>query len=210
MRSDYQKVEIKEVFQDLAQAVRNLSLDRGIRSFLVTGSLPGEGASWTAFQLSSALQQVAGTRILLADANFRNPGFGSLMHTSSETGLVQLLSTKNSLPDYSGDFVAIPSGDVSPDSSMLLGSNRMQQIISEWEKKYDFVVFDAAPVIPYADSIVMSRMTGGTLLVVEAGGTRSEVVRKAKEKLQDGGCESLRIILNKYRKAIPQFVYRFL
>ena len=97
-----------------------------------------------------------------------------------------------------------------PNSSLLLGSERMKHFLDLWRNDFDFILLDSAPVIPFSDPIVLGRLTDVTLLVVEAGRTRIEVARKAAEKLQEGGTDILRIVLNKYRKVIPQIIYRFL
>ena len=102
------------------------------------------------------------------------------------------------IPDE--EIAFIPSGPVPPDPAELLGSGRMETLLSEVAKTFDFVLFDSPPVGAVTDSLTLSRYADGTILVVNAGSTTVEMLENGVKKMRDIHARILGVVLNRVRK----------
>jgi Mrp family chromosome partitioning ATPase len=87
-------------------------------------------------------------------------------------------------------------------------SDRLLPRIAELKKEFDFVLIDAPPVSSFASAALLSQMSEGVILVVEAHGTRREAARRAKEALEGANVKLLGAILNNRTFPIPERLYR--
>jgi Mrp family chromosome partitioning ATPase len=110
-------------------------------------------------------------------------------------------------------FTVIPAGRP-PVSDTLVSYEsdlgRLRGILTVLKKKYQYILVDTPPVIPFIDATAICEVTDGVVLVVESERTRSEVVDHALDRLKSAGAEILGIILNKREFHIPKGIYRFL
>ena len=202
--------ESTEFCEGLAAEIKNIALTGGMKTFMVTSSLPGEGVSSIAYHLSRCLNSFEQCRVLLVEANFRDSRSTRYFRQADGKSLAELLASHDPCPEYRENFSIIRADGMPSRPPLLLGSKRMDELVVEWKAQFDMVIFDTAPVIPFPDPLVLAKHVEAVILVVEAGKTRMEVVRKALEKFREGDCDFLRIVLNKYRKVIPRWIYRFL
>ena len=77
----------------------------------------------------------------------------------------------------------LPSGNIPPNPSELLSSDRMSFLLSNLRKRFDFLVIDAPPVVPASDALLIAPHVDGVLLVVKAGSANRDLVIKSVEKL---------------------------
>ena len=90
----------------------------------------------------------------------------------------------------------LPAGNIPPNPSELLSSERMSFLLSNLQKRFDFIVIDAPPVVPASDSLLIAPHADGILVVVRSGGTNRELVLKTAEKLRRAQSTILGIVLN--------------
>lgn len=160
----------------------------GRPSFVITSAMPGEGKSTTAINLAIALAD-AGQRVALVDADLRKPKVADYLSLEGGAGLSDILIGRVALEDVLvrwGDrsMFVLPSGKIPPNPSELLSSRRMQSLLEDLEREFDVVLCDAPPVLPVTDAAVLSRSTGGTIVIVAAGRTNRHQVEASLASLQ--------------------------
>jgi tyrosine-protein kinase Etk/Wzc len=97
------------------------------------------------------------------------------------------------------NLFVITSGGIPPNPTDLLESKKMEAIVIELRKSFDFIIFDSPPIMIVADAVVISRNIDGVLLIVEAKKTRRDAIREAKTVIEHVGGRVLGAVLNKAR-----------
>jgi polysaccharide biosynthesis transport protein len=181
-----------------AEAIRRLrtnllfvDVTTGTHSFVVTSAMPAEGKTTTAVNLALAMTHT-GARVLLVDADLRNPSVASTLGLEGSVGLTTVLLGKASVDDVvqpyrdTGLFV-LAAGQVPPNPSELLGSEPMQSLFAKLTQEFDFVLVDSPPIVPVIDAVLIEKLTGGMLMVVGANRTRKRDLTNALKSLETVG-----------------------
>lgn len=171
------------------------------KTVLVTSSLPGEGKSTTATNMAIALAQ-AGQRVALVDADLRRPMVAEYLGLERQLGLTTVLVGSAELNDVlqqwgPDELFILPSGQIPPNPSELLGSIAMQQLVSRLEAAFDAVIVDAPPLLPVTDAAVLSQIVGGVVLVVGSQQIKTADLEKSISALEMVEANLLGVILNK-------------
>lgn len=170
------------------------------RSFVVTSAIPSEGKTETVVNLARVLAQ-AGESVLLIDADLRRPQVAARMRLDAELGLSDVLAGRALFADMvipagPGRLDVLPAGSIPPNPSEMLGSDAMGQLIAGVERHYDYVLFDAPPLLPVTDAVVLSAQTGGTIMVSRSGVARRAHVEEAMGILASSNASLLGVVLN--------------
>ncbi|CAM3602774.1 polysaccharide biosynthesis tyrosine autokinase [Isoptericola cucumis] len=189
-----------ESFRRLRTNLQFLEFDDDRRRVLVTSSLPGEGKSTTAINLAITLAH-AGTRVVLVDGDLRRPSVSRYLGLEGSVGLTTVLIGRVPLeaavqPWGDTNLFVLPSGEIPPNPSELLGSAQMERLVAQLDEQYEVAVIDSAPLLPVTDSAVLARLTGGTILVVRAGEIHNAQVQQALRVLSTGGASLHGVVLN--------------
>ena len=177
--------------------------DGGARLLGVSSPCPQEGKSFTSINLAYSLAK-DGHRVLLIDGDMRRPSVAGVLEMSRTPGLSNLLAGGNAeeiihFGTLHGNLDVLLSGDIPPNPSELLGSERMKNVIDEFSQKYDYVIVDLPPVTAVADPLVMSKLLDGIVLVVRHAYTRKRNVREAVRQLKFSGVRILGFVYNGFR-----------
>ncbi|RMB61886.1 polysaccharide biosynthesis tyrosine autokinase [Tessaracoccus antarcticus] len=169
-------------------------------SMVVTSSVGAEGKTETVVNLARVLAQ-AGESVLLIDADLRRPQVANRMRLDSEFGLSEVLSGKGSLQDMvidvvPGSLAVLPAGTVPPNPSELLGSEAMAHLLATVERQYDHVLFDAPPLLPVTDAVVLAGQTAGAIMVARSGKVKRPEFEAAVGLLESGSVTLLGVVLN--------------
>lgn len=169
-------------------------------SMVVTSSVAGEGKTQTATNLARVLAE-AGESVLLVDADLRRPQVADRMRIDSQLGLSDVLTGRGSFHELvidvlPGHLAVLPAGTVPPNPSELLGSEAMAHLLATVERQYDYVLFDAPPLLPVTDSVVLAAQAGGAIVVARSGVVRDRQLEEALEVLDAGEVTTLGIVLN--------------
>ena len=192
-----------EAYRTLRTNIQFSSVDKPIRSLLVTSSGPGEGKSTTTANLAVVLAQT-GQRVIVVDTDLRRPVQHKVFGVPNNVGMTTaLLAGENvSLEGYlqpteMETLSVLTSGPIPPNPSELLGSHRMENLVSTLTQSADIVLFDSPPVLAVTDAVVMARHVDGVLLVVDAGQTNEHSLALATGELQKSGVNLLGVALNR-------------
>lgn len=178
-----------EAYRTLRTNIDFSSLDRAIHTLLVTSVAPHENKSITVANLAVSLAQ-GDKRTILVDADVRRPALHALFGLNNDKGLTSLFIDAKGPIEPALQIVNVPnlqvltSGPLPPNPAELLGSQRMLDVIEALKSRADIVLFDAPPVIAVTDASVLGTRVDGVLLVVQAGQTRREQAKRAKQQLE--------------------------
>jgi len=178
-----------EAYRTLRTNLEFSSLDHPLHSLLVT--CPGASAdkSITLANLAVIMAE-GGRKVILVDGDLRRPALHEIFGLDNAVGLSDLIG-------QDGDLSALPleesgveglrvltSGPLPQNPSVLLGSDRMERVISALVEQADLVLFDAPPVLAVTDAALLAARVDGTLLIVRVGSTRRDHVQQAKVLLE--------------------------
>lgn len=155
----------------------------GISSLMVTSALEGEGKSTLALGLAVSAARLH-QRVLLIDADLRNPTLHKKLNLPNDYGLSTLLASDTPVPiqttlHSSSSYIdVLTSGPISADPANLLSSPRMGELMAQFEKTYDLILLDAPPVLGLVDAILTASYCRGVVLVARMGKvTRTELTQ---------------------------------
>ena len=90
----------------------------------------------------------------------------------------------------------LPCGPIPPNPAELISSERMRLLLKELGEKYDHILIDSPPLINVTDPVILSTMVDGTILVVQAGRSTRDIVRRARQELASVGAKIFGVVLN--------------
>ena len=187
-----------ESFRRLRTNLQFLNVDDIPRSVVITSSVSGEGKSTTAANIAISLADT-GMRVALVDGDLRVPKIAGYMGIEGGAGLSDVLINRADLADVlqkwgRGELYVLPSGQIPPNPSELLGSARMAKILETLAAQFDYVVLDAPPLLLATDAAVLSKLAGGAILVVAAGRTKKAEIVGAVRSLDQVGSRTLGVV----------------
>ncbi|MBX9244236.1 polysaccharide biosynthesis tyrosine autokinase [Actinotalea ferrariae] len=190
-----------ESFRRLRTNLQFLDVTDDLQTMVVTSSLPGEGKSTTAINLAITLAD-AGTRVLLIDADLRRPSVARYMDLEGTVGLTTVLIGRASVQDVvqpwgNGQLHVLPSGQIPPNPSELLGSRTMAELLATVSSRYDVVIIDTPPLLPVTDAAILARLTGGAIVVVGAHSVHQQELGQSLGALETVGARVLGLVLNR-------------
>lgn len=180
-----------ESFRQLRTHLQFVDIDQPPRSILITSARAEEGKSTTACNLAISIAQ-SGISVCLVEADLRRPNVSRYLGLEGGAGLTSVLVGHAMLdeviqPWQGGLLDVLTAGPIPPNPAELLGSSAMRDLMGQLEAQYDLVLIDSSPVLPVTDSVILSTLTSGTILIVRAGRTRQDEVRRAAAQLRGVG-----------------------
>ncbi len=190
-QQNYDSYSIKfiEALRVLYTNIQLLSCDRTIRSIIISSAMAGDGKSTVAFNLAQ-IATTMGLRVLLVDADLRNPKIHKLANLNNSWGLSNLISTNLPLHEVlrqvpsMQQLSVITSGPIPPDPTKLLSSEKMKLLMSELHNSFDLVIYDAPELVGLADASLLIPHTNGILLVVRMDKTDTSVLKRVLDNLK--------------------------
>jgi polysaccharide biosynthesis transport protein len=196
-KNSYKFSPFVESFRTLNSQVRLLSPEVPTRSLVVCSSSPNEGKTTVAIKLAQAVA-VMGQRVLLVNADLRKPGLlsqdGIYGLTDVIEGKCRLMDAIQFLPD-AGNLHILLAGSIGLDPTNILSSKKMQYLIEDCQREFDFVIYDTAP-LSFADSLLLVPQTDGLLMVAKLGTLHREALRNSLRILNTSNISVLGLVVN--------------
>ena len=189
----------------------------------VTSSMRGEGKSTTAVNLSYVLAE-KGSKVLLIDADLRIPSIAKKLDIDSTPGLADLLKGKGAqIEEFQSyllpNWCILPSGDIPPNPSELLGSSRMEKLLNQLRSIFDYIIIDLPPVNLVSDAVSISSLISGMIVVIREEYTEKKELERCFRQLKLSNVNVLGCVMNeaksgggsykKYRKYRYYKYYRY-
>ncbi|HSL61160.1 MAG TPA: AAA family ATPase [Desulfotignum sp.] len=191
-----------EQYKILRTRIHNQARDRKMNTIMITSPHRNEGKTVTAINMGFVFARDLKQTVLLVDCDFKGQDIHDYLGIDSKFSLIDYFlddTPLNELIIWPGiDKLTLISGDRTvADSSELLSSEKMENLVKEMGRRYDdrYVFFDAPPVLEHAEAIAMAPMMDGIIMVVEAGRTSRRDVQKAVSLLPQE--KFLGFVLNK-------------
>ena len=200
---DDQRSQFAEAFRTLRSNLLFTGVDQPRRIMLFTSALPEEGKSTSAANLAVVLAHL-GKGVLLVDTDLRKPVLHRIFGCKRSPGLVNVLvqdEWQQKLAEaIQGTRVQhldlLACGGVPPNPNEMLGSEKMASLIDYLSQRYEFILFDAPPLLNVSDAMVLAQRVDGVVLVVRAGKTSRGALRNVADLLSKSRTEILGVVLN--------------
>jgi receptor protein-tyrosine kinase len=203
---------VGEALRLLGARMMDLRRQRETRCLGLTSALPGDGKSTISVGLAAALAREPGRRILLVEADMRQPSLTPTLGLPPAPGLSEWLGRDLDFVPVRvvqpGGFYLLVAGQSGLDRPEVLGSRRMEALLRAARGLFDFVLLDVAPVLPVADTVLVQDLVDGFLIVVRSRLTPRDAVQDALARLQPH--RVLGIVLNdhrEYRDSYSSYAY---
>jgi capsular exopolysaccharide synthesis family protein len=203
---------ISEAYRTLRTNLDFSSLDKPIRSMVVTSAAPEEGKSTTLANLAVTIAQ-SGKRVILVDCDLRRPSLHTLFGAKNTPGFTDMMRDDGLMknPPLQETGVAnlrlLASGTMPPNPAELIASRRMSEVIAALLQQADMILFDAPPVIAVTDAALLASKVDAALLVVNAGKTKRDHAKKAKTLLDKVNAHVIGTVLNNVKGEASLYQY---
>jgi polysaccharide biosynthesis transport protein len=192
---------VSEAFRSLRTNLEFSSVNKPIRTIIVTSPSPAEGKTTISVNLAAIYAQ-SGKRVALVDADMRHPCVHQLLGLPNRDGLSNLFRSGESVQSVSRTKLELPqmmvitTGSLPPNPAELLGSERMSQILNELCDLVDVVVIDTPPSL-VADAQILSGKVDAVLLVIQPGKTQAETAMSSMELFKRAGARVIGTVVNR-------------
>lgn len=202
------KSPISEVFKTLRTNIQFMTANKDLKTVLVTSTVPAEGKSWVSSNLAVTFAQ-AGKKVVLVDADMRKGRQYTIFDIVARPGLSNYLSgmddtakRKSMIMDYVQEtkvdnLYVIPAGNIPPNPSELLISDKANEMIKQLKRAFDIIIFDGTPSLIVTDSVILSRIVDATILVTSHKMTKMDSLNKVKKSIENVGGKIAGVVINK-------------
>lgn len=173
-----------EQYRSLRTRIAMSENGRPLRLLMITSPGKGDGKTLTATNLALTMAQEFQRRVLLVDADLRNPQVHSAFGIPQSPGLSDVLCGEAELDQVIVHLAhyrlsLLPAGRLPQQPAEFLGSLAMRRTLDALRARFDRVLFDMPPATPLADASILSPMMDGVLLIVRAGMTPKPAIERA-------------------------------
>jgi capsular exopolysaccharide synthesis family protein len=207
------KSPISEQYRTIRTNIQYSSVDKEIKTLMVTSSGPAEGKSTTVANLAVVFAQL-GKKVLLVDADLRKPTVHRTFGVNNLFGFTTVLTKQATLGSTvletdEKDLYILTSGPVPPNPAELISSKSMEQFIEEAKEQFDYVLFDTPPLLAVADPQILANKVDGSIFVVFSGKTDIDQAKKAKELLENAQSKLVGVVLNHKEVKNNEYYYYY-
>ena len=207
---------VGEQFRVLRSKLGLMQKQRGIKTLLVTSSVPDEGKTLTACSLAGVFAQETGKRVVLIDADMRKPKSGWNFGLNGSTGTAGLSEVLRGAQEFRNgllmslnpEFHFMPSGPLPSNPSELLSSASLERTLKTAAANFDWIIVDSPPVLGLSDTQLISPLCDAVVFVVRAGFTPSKLVLEAVGQIgRDRICG---VVLNRQKQShTSRYYYQY-
>jgi protein-tyrosine kinase len=179
-----------EEFRTLRSRLYQAREKHPLSKVLVTSPLPKEGKSFVTANLGQVLVQQQGRRVLLVDADLRNPHLHSTLGAEAGPGLSDYLrSEKDEFSIIQGgpmeNLFLIPAGSQNENPAELVANGRMNTLLNRLQPLFDWIIVDSPPAAAVSDAALIANYCDGVLMVVRSNATPFDIAQRARQEFGD-------------------------
>mgnify|MGYP003977574653 CR=1 FL=1 len=212
------KSTMAESFRSMRTGIEFILNDRKLKSLSFTSTTMREGKTTITSNFAMTMAEI-GKKILLVDGDMRKPMTNNMFGIEREPGLsdvilgnynwdeviktdTDIMMGKMGMEDITttapgiNNLNIITSGLIPPNSTELLSSEKMTEIISEMTEAYDIVLFDSTPVLPSTDAVILAAKVDAVVMVNQVGQIARGALKRAKAQLDTSKANIIGVVLN--------------
>ena len=203
--------EVKlEAFRTLQTNLTFLTVDRAMRSLLLTSAMDGEGKTTTSVNLAWTMAE-RGERVVMIEADLRRPELSRRLGFEGRPGLSNILSGQGSVLEYlqpvidksrngvraqlDGSIWIVPSGPIPPNPQALLSRAAVKDVLSEVSDCADKVIVDGSPLGPFSDVLSLAKRVDGVVVIVRLYHSRRDEIERLMEQLSQVSVKPIGVVL---------------
>lgn len=203
--------DASEAYRNVRTAVYYALRRRRVKTLAITSPTQGEGKSTMAANLAITMAQ-AGDRVLLIDADLRKPAIGRIFNLDEEHGLTQYLAGHEPLGQAIQStrmerLDVLTCGPIPGNPAEILHSRNFAAMLQELSGRYDRILLDSPPVLPFADARILGSISGATLMVLRAQQSTRRMFEDAHRSLQSVGARILGVVVNDMPRTRERYAY---
>lgn len=201
-------------YERLATVIRRVQAESSVKTVMLTSSIHGEGTTTVAANLALTLASRESLGVLLVDANFRRPALSRLFRNDAAAGLTELLFKEARWEDAvkettQSNLCLIAAGKPPSNLPQLFELGRFEEMLEEFRNEFDLTLFDAPPLLTYAETLALASKVDRVLLVAQAERTRGDLLAQSKEELERIGAKIFGVVLNRKKSYGPRWLQRY-
>ncbi|CAN7714587.1 CpsD/CapB family tyrosine-protein kinase [Paenibacillus sp. LjRoot153] len=192
-----------EAYRSLRFNIECSVFGREAKTITITSASRGEGKTTTAVQLAVAYAQI-GNKVMLLDADLRNPTIHLVFGVEPSQGLTNYLEGQISMNEIVRETIVenlelIPSGSRTQNPSGLLASKLMDTLLATLKENYDIIIIDSSSLLTITDAKIMGSKSDGVLLIAQYGKVKRDIAKKVKEELMLANMKLIGVVLNEVK-----------
>ncbi|RPI87621.1 MAG: polysaccharide biosynthesis tyrosine autokinase [Chloroflexi bacterium] len=197
--ADNPRHPVTEAFRNLRTFIEFTNRDK-LHTILVTSAGSNDGKTWIAANLAISMAR-EGKRVVLIDADLRNPSLHQFFHEERENGLTDLFQGKQAVTDvlkYNNKerVGLITAGELPQNTYELMNIKMMERILMELMDAVDTVIIDSPPFF-IADSVLLSSLVDSVLAVVRPNHTLKQSALAMIEQIHRSGGNLTGVVINR-------------
>jgi len=202
---------IAESFRSIRTNLQYFIDSKQSEIILFTSLHPGEGKTFCSIN-TAAIIASAGKRVLLLDFDMHKPKIHKSFEMDNAEGLSTYISGRHSIADVTrqspvADLHVITAGPVPPNASELVLNKKVDVLLEELKRSYDYIIIDTPPIMLISDSMVLMRKVGLGIFVMNTEKATKNGVKHLEEIVQTNRLEHTSIILNNVKTKRWKYYY---
>ena len=204
---------VQNAAKTLLANIRFASVDRPVKSIVITSSVPNEGKSFVAYNLAQAIAS-SGKRTLLVDCDMRRRALADMIGAHARYGIYSVLSGQAELEDAAvstphRNLFFLDSEPHIPNPADILSSQRFRKLVAQMESDFDYVVIDTPPVGTFVDAAIIAALADATALVVRERFVKRAELQNAYDQLKKADANVIGVIMNMCEAESSEYYYAY-
>jgi tyrosine-protein kinase Etk/Wzc len=198
--SEFPRSAIAESFRNLRSALLLRLRSEPVKVIIVTSAQPKDGKSFISFNLAASIASV-GYKTIILDCDLRRPTLHEKFKEVNSSGLSTYMTNNTSKDDiihttYWKNLTFIPAGPVLPNSSELIESGVLDELIIYLKSKYEYIIIDTTPIGLVAESVQLMKYASEIVVVARNNFTKKKILVNALNSLESNKIDKYEVIFN--------------
>lgn len=204
---------VQNAAKTLLANIRFASVDRPVKSIVLTSSVPNEGKSTVAYNLAQAIAS-SGKRTLIVECDMRRRSLADMVGARARHGIYAVLSGQVELDEAlvatsHRNLFFLDSEPHIPNPADILSSQRFRKLVAQMESDFDYVVIDTPPVGTFVDAAIIAALADATALVVRERFVKRAELQNAYDQLKKADVNVIGVIMNMCEAESSEYYYAY-
>lgn len=204
---------VQNAAKTLLANIRFASVDRPVKSIVLTSSVPNEGKSTVAYNLAQAIAS-SGKRTLIVECDMRRRSLADMVGARARHGIYAVLYGQVELDEAlvatsHRNLFFLDSEPHIPNPADILSSQRFRKLVAQMESDFDYVVIDTPPVGTFVDAAIIAALADATALVVRERFVKRAELQNAYDQLKKADANVIGVIMNMCAAESSEYYYAY-